>query len=393
MLIFIKKNQMFLQEIVRILYLKQKTIFNEGSLLNYKKLIGEFEMENNIKSEFKEFINVLSKEICKEVLLEDMKTINTSFNTTVNECKEINEEYNKNLKEVEKELNNIITTRKDLNIFIEESRRNNEKLDNSLNEVNIKNEKIRNSIINENNRIFNDYIKKIKTLNEEEKFKLITEIKKAIEVESKKYILNLKSELTNVKVLEILEDLQNEAFKTKIANNKLEETINKLDISCKSISEVNNKIGAHTQKLEKNILNNFNKAISSTNTSVSEGIIKLVEKNEKSYKKINEGFNLLNKNTNNISDNIDTINKTIKAENSFINREINGHVDTIHKRLDAIEKINNENKKMICNSINNYEKVYDKLKVFQEDINKKSEMYNKSLIVIAIILIIILLFK
>lgn len=393
MLIFIKKNQMFLQEIVRILYLKQKTIFNEGSLLNYKKLIGEFEMENNIKSEFKEFINVLSKEICKEVLLEDMKTINTSFNTTVNECKEINEEYNKNLKEVEKELNNIITTRKDLNIFIEESRRNNEKLDNSLNEVNIKNEKIRNSIINENNRIFNDYIKKIKTLNEEEKFKLITEIKKAIEVESKKYILNLKSELTNVKVLEVLEDLQNEAFKTKIANNKLEETINKLDISCKSISEVNNKIGAHTQKLEKNILNNFNKAISSTNTSVSEGIIKLVEKNEKSYKKINEGFNLLNKNTNNISDNIDTINKTIKAENSFINREINGHVDTIHKRLDAIEKINNENKKMICNSINNYEKVYDKLKVLQEDINKKSEMYNKSLIVIAIILIIILLFK
>lgn len=384
---------MFLQEIVRILYLKQKTIFNEGSLLNYKKLIGEFEMENNIKSEFKEFINVLSKEICKEVLLEDMKTINTSFNTTVNECKEINEEYNKNLKEVEKELNNIITTRKDLNIFIKESRRNNEKLDHSLNEVNIKNEKIRNSIINENNRIFNDYIKKIKTLNEEEKFKLITEIKKAIEVESKKYILNLKSELTNVKVLEILEDLQNEAFKTKKANNKLEETINKLDISCKSISEVNNKIGAHTQKLEKNILNNFNKVISSTNTSVSEGIIKLVEKNEKSYKKINEGFNLLNKNTNNISDNIDTINKTIKAENSFINREINSHVDTIHKRLDAIEKINNENKKMICNSINNYEKVYDKLKVLQEDINKKSEMYNKSLIVIAIILIIILLFK
>ncbi|WWU64272.1 hypothetical protein QJR26_14725 [Clostridium baratii] len=350
-------------------------------------------MENNIKSEFKEFINVLSKEICKEVLLEDMKTINTSFNTTVNECKGINEEYNKNLKEVEKELNNIITTRKDLNIFIKESRRNNEKLDHSLNEVNIKNEKIRNSIINENNRIFNDYIKKIKTLNEEEKFKLITEIKKAIEVESKKYILNLKSELTNVKVLEILEDLQNEAFKTKKANNKLEETINKLDISCKSISEVNNKIGAHTQKLEKNILNNFNKVISSTNTSVSEGIIKLVEKNEKSYKKINEGFNLLNKNTNNISDSIDTINKTIKAENSFINREINGHVDTIHKRLDAIEKINNENKKMICNSINNYEKVYDKLKVLQEDINKKSEMYNKSLIVIAIILIIILLFK
>lgn len=241
-------------------------------------------MDNNIKSEFKDFIRTLSTEICKEVLLEEIQAINMSFNETSKNYKTLSREYTNNINGIKDELNQLHTTNKKLDKFIININTNNDKVNKALNIVEGSHKKVIDNIMADNQKLFNKYSKKIQSLNETEKKQFISALISSMDVQSQKYLIELKNIINGSEVEEILKNV-----------NMISSKINLLDSKVKCV-------GKNLASTEKKVIAEIGEKLVTTENQVTNKI------------------NQLNSNINNIS--IDLNNK-ILALNIQLNKKNN----------------------------------------------------------------------
>lgn len=192
-------------------------------------------MEKNIKGEFKDFISTLSTEICKQVLLEELNGINNSFEKTEKDYKNLYENYTKNINSIKEELAQLQCTNRKLGEFITNINNNNIKINKALDVINGEHKIITDKIIKDNDKLFNKFSTKVKSLNTDERNKFITQLTSSINSQSKKYASELGNIVNKSKIEDIKNNLTLVSNKVNEINNDLMFLVNKVDASEKVI--------------------------------------------------------------------------------------------------------------------------------------------------------------
>lgn len=143
-------------------------------------------MDSSIKDEFKDFISELSIEICKRVLIEDLKRLSVSFMET-------SDNYTSSIKEIKNELNQLQTTNEKLDNFVSDIDINNDRINRSLLLISGNHKKVIDNITSDNKKLFDEYSEKVQQLNRDEREKFISEISSSLNKCNEKYMSELKS--------------------------------------------------------------------------------------------------------------------------------------------------------------------------------------------------------
>ena len=144
-------------------------------------------MDSTLKDEFKEFISTLSKEICREVLEDELRNINKIFNETADRYKNIGSNYETNVNEVKKQLNQLQDINLKLDSFILNIKNNNENITNALNMINSGYKDLLKSLMEENKNMVDEYNKNFHLTNDIERDSFISKIDTLIEVKNKRH--------------------------------------------------------------------------------------------------------------------------------------------------------------------------------------------------------------
>ncbi len=144
-------------------------------------------MDSTLKDEFKEFISTLSKEICREVLVDELRNINKIFNETADRYKNIGSNYETNVNEVKKQLNQLQDINLKLDSFILNIKNNNENITNALNMINSGYKDLLKSLMEENKNMVDEYNKNFHLTNDIERDSFISKIDTLIEVKNKRH--------------------------------------------------------------------------------------------------------------------------------------------------------------------------------------------------------------
>jgi archaellum component FlaC len=243
-------------------------------------------MDNNLKTEFKDFISTLTTDICKGVLLEDLKAINDSFNETSINYKTISTNYANNIKDIKEQFTQFQTTNKKLDGFVSNVDANNDRVNKALNIIEGSHKKVIDNIIVDNKKSFDEYSKSVQSLNVNERKQFISELTSSININSKNHMAELKDALDGSEIKAILNDIN------KVSNN-INSMTNKMNSVESQIKEI------------KNSLNNAEKRIAEENSK------KIMNLENHLSNKINE------LNNNNIGK-IDNITKELSKKNNII---------------------------------------------------------------------------
>lgn len=244
-------------------------------------------MSEKIKQEFKEYIRVLSNEICKEVLLDELKKISTSFTTTNANYNALYTKYDSSIQHIKKEVSTIHETNNKLNSFIDIVDSNSKKIDSGLTLINGEYKNVIDSLMTDNNKLLNEYSEKVQNLNENQRKIFMTELIKNINTQAKELSENIKDTIN-------LEKIQAIITNTKIINDKLE----KIQSNIKTMnSEYNMQLQSAT--IFKNEM-----------VTMQSGMIKDVGEQ---YSKLEKHVKCLEDTTNSLMDEIKNQNKRIKT--------------------------------------------------------------------------------
>lgn len=178
-------------------------------------------MSEKIKQEFKEYIRVLSNEICKEVLLEELKKISASFTTTNTNYNTLYTKYDASVKEIRKEVSTIHETNNKLTSFIDTVDSNSKKIDSGLKLINGEYKNVIESLMTDNNKLLSEYSEKVQSLNEHQRKIFMTELIKNINIQTEQLSESIKDTINLDKIQAIITN-------TKIINDKLEKIQNNI---------------------------------------------------------------------------------------------------------------------------------------------------------------------
>lgn len=186
-------------------------------------------MENNIKDEFKEFITALSTEICREVLLEELKQINKSFNTTEKEYRSLYKDYNENSNNIKNEFLQLRNINQKLGQFVQNVDSNNKDINKALKLINGEYKIVTDNIIKRNDELFKEFSIKVRSLNESERNEFITTLISSIDSSNKKHITELKNIVNDIEINRIQNSLNSLSTKTNKLGSSTKNIINKFD--------------------------------------------------------------------------------------------------------------------------------------------------------------------
>lgn len=274
---------------------KDKKMINKSDNYNdmnsdKNQVIG---MKNDIKSEFKEFISTLSTEICKQVLLEELKEINNSFEKTEESYKALYNNYTKNINSIKDQLAQLQSTNQKLEEFITNINNNNINVNKALNVINGEHKIITDKIIKDNNKLFNEFSDKVSSLNETERYEFITQLTSSMNSYSKKYMI----ELSNI-----------------VNGSKIENIKDNLSLVSNKINKINNDVNGIASK----IYNSEKTIISLVKDKISENEINLTTKIQVNNSKIDTISDELNNKISVLSDKINKSNNIIMVLASVI---------------------------------------------------------------------------
>ena len=176
-------------------------------------------MSNEIKNEFKDFITTLSTEICKEVLLEELKKVNTSLNSKSKEYDELYDKYKFSIEEIKQELSKLDNANKSMSNFT--------------------------NSINENSKIVNESLKIIKIGQEKSLEKYKADIHKLNATERNEFINSLNTNLS-----EYSKKYKDE-LSTIINGSKMNQTLENTEDINKSLKSVNMQINLVKSNIDK----------------------------------------------------------------------------------------------------------------------------------------------
>lgn len=250
-------------------------------------------MDNSVKNEFKEFINTLSTEICKEVLLEDLKRINDSFNNTEKSYQIVCNKYTENITSIKKELSKLEDNNKKIDDFVKTIDSNSKNVNEALNIINGRHQEVITNIIKNNNNVYSQYSKNVQKLNDTERAKFISEMSLSINLHTQNYINYLTEVIDECKFKEIANNMSSLSYK-----------INFLDLQVEDLSK-------NTLTLEKAILKIFEK-----NKIDIEKII--VSKHNEVNKQISNTFNEIIKTNDTLVEKISNMDSSINNKNKII---------------------------------------------------------------------------
>lgn len=233
-------------------------------------------MSDYIKNEFKGFVNELSTEICKKVLLEELKKINSSFDETEKNYKSLYFNYSSNINNIKDQLMQLKNNTKALELFINSIEKNNDKVDKALSLINGKHNKVIEDIIRQNNIFLTEYSNKIHVLNTEERNKFIYQLTLSLDKSCQKYTEKFKNSLNGINVEDVYEN-----------TITISDTLNLLKSQMQETSKI-------TQELEANMTNKLNKTIQITNNILNNNNNKI----DSLANEINNKFLDLNNNIN-----------------------------------------------------------------------------------------------
>lgn len=267
---------------------KDKKMINKSDNYNEmnsdkNQLIG---MKNDIKSEFKEFISTLSTEICKQVLLEELKEINNSFEKTEESYKTLYNNYTKNINSIKDQLEQLQSTNQKLGDFIANINNNSINVNKALDVINGEHKVITDKIIKDNNKLFNEFSDKVSSLNETERYEFITQLTSSMNAHSKKYMI----ELSNI-----------------VNGSKIENIRDNLSLVLTKINKINNDVNGIVSKVH----NSEKTIISSVKENILENEINLTTKIQVTNSKIDTISNELNNKISVLSDKINKSNNII----------------------------------------------------------------------------------
>lgn len=243
-------------------------------------------MNKDIQSEFKDFISTLSTEICREVLLEELKAINNSFEKTEQDYKSLYNNYTQNINSIKEQLNQLQSTNQKLGEFITNINKNNINVNKALDVINGEHKIITDKIIKDNDKLFNEFSVKVKSLNTTERNEFITQLTSSINSYSKKYM----SELSNI-----------------VNGSKIEEIQKNLTLVSNKINTINNELKVMTKNVESSEI----EIITSVKEKVSESERNLISKIQVINSKIDSVSGELNNKIEALSAKIDKNNKII----------------------------------------------------------------------------------
>lgn len=219
-------------------------------------------MSKEIKNEFKEFISTLSTEICREVLLEELKKVNNSFNQTSNIYKTISNSYIESINSIKEQLIQLQATNKKLNEFTTSTNINNEKIKKALEVIDGSHKKVIDNILSDNKKIFELYSKNIQAINEKERNTFISALVKSLNTESQKYISELKNIVNGSKIEGISKSVELVFKKVDSLEKTLNDTKKDIKVSEDNIiDELGTKIHIIDNKIAEQI-NQVNNKIS-----------------------------------------------------------------------------------------------------------------------------------
>ena len=224
-------------------------------------------MDNNLKTEFKDFISTLTTDICKGVLLEDLKAINESFNETSNNYKTISTNYTNNIKDIKEQLTQFQTTNKKLDGFVSNIDTNNDRVNKALNIIEGSHKKVIDNIIVDNKKSLDEYSKSVQSLNVNERKQFISELTSSININNKNHIVEIKDALDGSEIKAILNDIN------KVSNNinSMTNKMNSIEAQVKeiknSLSSTEKRIAEENSKKIMNLENHLSNKINELNNS------------------------------------------------------------------------------------------------------------------------------
>jgi uncharacterized protein YlxP (DUF503 family) len=236
-------------------------------------------MNNNVKNEFKDFINTLSTEICKQVLVDDMKKINEEFNKTSKNYKTLSNEYSNNINGIKEQFNQVQNTNRLLNQFVVNMNNNANSVNTALDVIAGSHRKVIDKILEDNQKLLNLYSTKIQSLNEKQKEQFISALVSSQQSQSEKYLAELKQLVDGNRTNKILEDIDIIASKIETVYSKVKQNENTiLDVETKILNQWDKKMLMTIRDLNKEF-GDIYKRVDQNNYDIKELKIKVDNKN------------------------------------------------------------------------------------------------------------------
>lgn len=238
-------------------------------------------MDNNLKTEFKDFISTLTTDICKGVMLDELRDINNSFNETSNNYKTISNNYTNNINGIKEQLTQLQTTNKKLDGFVSNIDTNNDRVSKALLIIDGSHKKVIDNIIVDNKNLFVEYSKTVHNLNDNERKKFISELVSSMDSQNKKHLAEIKNVVDGSEIKAILNDINlisNNINSISNKTNSIDSQVKEVKISLsnteKKITEENSRKVA---KVESQLANRINE-LNSNNVSIINNITKDLNK-------------------------------------------------------------------------------------------------------------------
>lgn len=369
-------------------------------------------MSIDIKNEFKEFIETLSKEICRNVLVDELKYINESFNTTFNNFNKIYNYYKVSIDNMNIKLSNLDLTNNNIDKAIESINTNTKKTDIALKIINKDQQKFLTSILKHNKDAFERYQTSIFKLNEDEREKFVSAITEELNSSIKELnntagtldklesyldigneldekIKSLKKEI-NMTVEESKKCLNNFQYTTRAVDKENNDFIKRINLQIykfeEEVSNIKENLSGINYEFETNINGSITRSIENLKSGLDEKYFKIADEYENISIVSNE-IELLKEKIDEVHQRMqshDITDKTIgylneikDVKNKYI--EIGDcleYIDNTVNKFDvSISKLN----KNIENNIikNNSEEIMSKLLNLQNNLQTSYDNFNK----------------
>lgn len=265
-------------------------------------------MSEEIKNEFEGFISTLTKEICKEVLLEELKSINTSFDKSITKYNELNKENFLIIDKIKDESCKLNNVNKDFQNIINIINDNNHNMNEGLTIINKDRKKFIEDFTLNSNKLFEKYNKDIEALNVNERKVFIDSINSQIDKNTKKYVEDLNEAINGTKIEETLKSLDE-------ACQKMLSTQYQITVSTNTISKIEREISDRVEKQVEKILSNKINEINKDGQQIFKNIQCIQDKIEQDNAKNIESLNNLYAN---ISNQIYSLNKSFNTKNNIV---------------------------------------------------------------------------
>lgn len=241
-------------------------------------------MSNEIKNEFKDFITTLSTEICKEILIEELKNINTSFKGTSEKYDKLYENYKFSIGQIKQELSRLDNSTKTIDSFTNSINLNSKLVNESLSMIKNGQEKSLQDIINKNTNALEKYKTDIQKLNANERNEFIMLLNQNLNEYSQKHMNELANIVNGSKMNQTLENTEKVNKSIGLTNSQISLVKNNIDKLSKDIILKNeqeskmiyDKLASGVNELEKQ-LKSIKRELVDNDKKLENKIIKLEE--------------------------------------------------------------------------------------------------------------------